>query len=94
MCATCFLIVFAEAFINVLANALAVVILVRVLLSWMPVRLPLGLGDFVFTVSETILGPIRRMLPFMGGLDLSPFVALIAIQVIQRILITLLPYPV
>ena len=94
MCATCFLIVFAEAFINVLANALAVVILVRVLLSWVPVRLPLGLGDFVFTVSETILGPIRRMLPFMGGLDLSPFVALIAIQVIQRILITLLPYPV
>ena len=94
MCTTCFLIVFAEAFINVLANALALVILARVLLSWVPVRLPLGLGDFVFTVSETVLAPIRRMLPFMGGLDLSPFVAIVAIQVTQTILVRLLPYPV
>lgn len=94
MCVTCFLIVFAEAFINVLANALALIILIRVLLSWVPVRLPLGIGDLVFTVSEAILGPIRRVLPFMGGLDLSPFVAIIAIQVIQSILVRLLPYPV
>jgi YggT family protein len=94
MCVTCFLIVFAEAFINVLANALAAIILIRVLLSWVPLRLPLGLGDLVFTVSEAILGPIRRVIPFMGGLDLSPFIAFIAIQVIQSILVRLLPYPV
>ncbi len=94
MCVTCFLIVFAEAFINVLAGALTICILVRVLLSWVPVRLPLGLADLVFSVSETILGPIRRALPFMGGLDLSPFVAVIAIQVVQGLLLRLLPYPV
>jgi YggT family protein len=94
VCITCFLIVFAESFINVLANALAVVILIRVLLTWIPVRLPLGLGEFVFTVSETVLAPIRRMLPYMGGLDLSPIVAIIAIQVVQGIIVRLLPYPV
>jgi YggT family protein len=94
VCVTCFLIVFAEAFINVLAGALTISVLVRVLLSWVPVRLPLGLADLVFSVSETILGPIRRALPFMGGLDLSPFVAIIAIQVVQGILLRLLPYPV
>jgi YggT family protein len=98
MCVTCFLIVFAEAFINVLANALALIILARVLLSWVPLRLPLGLGDLVFTVSETILAPIRRILwrvlPSMGGLDLSPLVAIIAIQALQTILVRLLPYPV
>jgi YggT family protein len=94
MCVTCFLIVFAEAFINVLASALVVIVLVRVLLSWVPLRLPLGLGDLVFTVSETVLGPIRRALPSMGGLDLSPFVAVILIQVVQAILLRLLPYPV
>lgn len=94
MCVSCFLIVYAEAFINVLAGALTVIILVRVLLSWVPVRLPLGLGDLIFTVSETILAPIRRVLPFMGGLDLSPFVAVIAIQVVQSLLLKLLPYPV
>jgi YggT family protein len=93
MCVTCFLYVFTEAFINVLATALTIVIFVRVILSWVPMRLPLDLGDLVFSISETILGPIRRALPFMGGLDLSPFIALIAIQVLQSILLRLLPYP-
>jgi YggT family protein len=94
VCVTCFLIVFAEAFIQVLGSALVVIILVRVLLTWVPVRLPLGLGDLVLTVSESILGPIRRALPFMGGLDLSPFVAIILIQLVQGILLRLLPFPV
>ena len=36
---------------------------------------------------EPLYGPIRRMLPPMGGLDLAPLVAIIGIQII-RILIT------
>lgn len=97
MCVTCFLLVLAQAFVDALAGALVVAILVRVLLSWVPsVRLPLGIADLVFGVSEAVLGPIRRALPFMGGLDLSPFVAIILIQVAQGIahqLLRLLPYP-
>lgn len=94
MCVPCFLIVFIEAFINVFGGALMVCILVRVLLSWVQIQLPLGLADLVFNVSETVLGPIRRALPAMGGLDLSPFVAIIAIQIVQGLLLRLLPYPV
>jgi YggT family protein len=92
MCATCLLLVFIEAFINVLAGALTLAIFVRVILSWIPnVRLPLGLGEFVWNVSEPILAPIRRVLPFMGGVDFSPFVALIAITIVSSILVRLLP---
>lgn len=94
MCVPCFLVVFTEAFINVFAGALTVCILVRVLLSWVPVRLPLGLADLVFGASETVLGPIRRALPAMGGLDLSPFIAVLAIQFVQGLLLALLPPPV
>lgn len=97
MCVPCFLLVFAEAFVEVFAGALTVCILVRVLLSWVPVRLPLGLADLVFSVSETVLAPIRRALPSMGGLDLSPFVAIIAIQVVEGVMLRALralPYPV
>ncbi|MBM4435187.1 MAG: YggT family protein [Chloroflexi bacterium] len=94
MCAPCLLIVFAQAFVNVFAGALTICILVRVLLSWVPVRLPLGLADLVFGVSETVLGPIRRALPAMGGLDLSPFIAVLAIQLVQGLLIALLPPPI
>jgi YggT family protein len=94
MCVPCFLIVFAEAFIQVFGGALIVCIVVRVLLSWVQIRLPLGLADLVFGVSETILAPIRRVLPFMGGLDLSPFIAIVAIQLVQGVLLRLLPPPV
>ncbi len=36
---------------------------------------------------EPIYGPIRRILPNMNGLDLSPMVALIAILILERALI-------
>ncbi len=86
-----FLILFIEAFIQVLAQALQLVIVVRVLLSWVPMRLPWRIGDFVLSVSEPILSPIRRALPSMGGIDFSPLIALFAIQIGESILLRILP---
>ena len=37
-------------------------------------------------LAEPVLAPLRRILPPMGGLDLSPIVAFLAIQVIQILL--------
>lgn len=85
------LITFVEAFIQVLAQALQLVIIVRVLLSWVPMRLPWGLGDFVWSVSEPVLGPIRRALPPMGGMDFSPLIALFAVQIAESIILRVLP---
>jgi YggT family protein len=86
-----FVVVLVEAFINVLAQALTLAIFVRVLLSWVPMRLPWGIGEFVWGITEPILSPIRRALPYMGGIDFSPFVALIGIQVVASILLRILP---
>jgi YggT family protein len=85
------LILFLEAFIQVLAQALTLAIFVRVLMSWVPMRLPWGLGEFVWSITEPILAPIRRALPFMGGIDFSPLIALLAIQAIASILLRILP---
>jgi len=92
VCTTCLLIVFAEAFINVLAGALTLAIFVRVILSWIPnARLPFGLGDFVFGVTEPILSPIRRAMPFLGGIDFSPFIALLLIQLVSGLVLRVIP---
>ena len=92
MCSTCLLIVFIESFINVLGWALTLAIFVRVILSWIPnARLPFGIGEFAFAVSEPILGPIRRAMPFFGGVDFSPLVALLLIQVASSVLLRVLP---
>jgi YggT family protein len=92
MCASALLITFLEAFITVFFHALTILIFGRVLLSWIPARLPWGLNDFVFTVTEPILAPIRRLLPAAAGMDFSPLIALIVIQyVIPSILLRVLP---
>ena len=90
MCPTCVLIVYLEAFIGAVANALTLAILVRVVLSWFPsARLPFGIGEFTWGVSEPILAPIRRALPMAGGLDFSPFIALIAVRISAPLLLQL-----
>jgi YggT family protein len=91
MCVPCFLLVFLEAFINVVAQALVLAIFVRVIMSWVPMRLPLGLNDLVWNVTEPVLAPIRRYVPIAGGMDFSPFIALLLIQIITSVILRVLP---
>jgi YggT family protein len=83
--------VFVEAFINVLAQAEVLAIFVRVVMSWIPLRLPFGLNELVWNVTEPVLAPIRRYLPIAGGMDFSPLIALLLIQVISSIILRALP---
>ena len=53
------------------------------------VRQPI-VGQIWYTLQrilEPIYAPIRSVLPRMGGIDLSPIVALIAIEIIRIVLI-------
>jgi YggT family protein len=84
---------FLEAFINVIAQAETLAIFVRVIQSWVPMRLPWGLGELIFDVTEPVLAPIRRALPFMGGMDFSPLVGLLVIQAVRSLLIQIIPPP-
>jgi len=38
----------------------------------------------LFQITEPILGPIRDILPPFGGLDLSPLVAIILLQILEN----------
>ncbi|HKY50384.1 MAG TPA: YggT family protein [Candidatus Limnocylindria bacterium] len=91
MCVDCVVLVFLEAFINILAQALVLAIFVRVIMSWVPMRLPLGLNELVWGVTEPVLAPIRRFLPMAGGIDFSPLIALLLIQLIASVLLRVLP---
>jgi len=91
MCASCFLLVFLEAFVNIAAQALVLLIFVRVIMSWVPMRLPFGLNELVWNVTEPVLSPIRRFMPIAGGMDFSPFIALLLIQIVVSIILRILP---
>jgi len=67
-----------------------VAILARVLLSWIPVDRNNRFVIILYDITEPILGPIRRVMPSLGGLDLSPMIALLLVELAERVLLTLL----
>ena len=48
------------------------------------------IGDFLFKVTEPALRPIRRIMPDLGGIDISPIVLLLIIFFIRQLLWTTL----
>lgn len=44
------------------------------------------IGNMLYQLTEPLLAPIRRRMPTMGGLDLSPIVLLLLIFLVQRII--------
>ncbi len=60
-------------------------ILISIVLSWIsPGHHPVTV--LMHQLAEPVLAPFRRLLPSMGGLDLSPILAFLAIQVVQILL--------
>lgn len=70
--------------LNLLFNALSLLLVGRALLSWFDPGMRSSVGRILVSITEPILGPIRRLLPAMGGLDLSPIVAIIGLQFLRQ----------
>ncbi|GLK66511.1 YggT family protein [Hansschlegelia plantiphila] len=51
-----------------------------------------AIWDFLFRVTEPLLRPIRNLLPYMGGIDISPIILLLIIFLIERVIVLYL-YP-
>lgn len=65
------------------------VIIVAALLSWLNPHTPVG--PLFEALARPLLDPVRRRLPPLGGLDLSPLVALLLLQVALIVLAGLPP---
>ena len=60
------------------------VVLGTVILSWVQLPLDNPLVRISRALTEPVLGPLRRLLPPMGGLDFTPIVLLVALQMLKR----------
>ncbi|MEE2609425.1 MAG: YggT family protein [Acidobacteriota bacterium] len=63
----------------------SLVIVGAVIVSWIELPPNHPVVQLVRGLTEPALVPIRRMLPSMGGLDLSPMVLLIGLQFLRRL---------
>ena len=81
---------FISLSIVILARALNYAILARIILSWLPISRDSRIVGLLFEITEPILGPLRRVIPSIAGLDLTPMIGLILIQFAERVLLSLL----
>jgi len=76
-------------FVAWLLDLYSYVIIAAALISWVSPdpRNPIVL--FLHRVTEPVLAPVRRLLPpwKTGGLDLSPIIVLLAIQLVERVVL-------
>jgi len=70
-----------------LLNLYMLVIIVRVILSWIKPDPFNPLVRFIYNITEPVLQPVRKAVPPVGGtLDISPFIILLIIAVFIRFL--------
>ncbi len=73
--------------ISAILTILTWIIVIRALISWVNPDPYNQIVQFLYRATEPILIPIRRILPAMGGFDLSPIVALVGIMFIRSFLV-------
>jgi YggT family protein len=82
---------FLRQFVDLLFQVLIFAIIARALLSWFNLGPSHPLVRILYDLTEPILAPLRRVIPMIGMIDITPIVAIILLQVIQSILLTALP---
>jgi YggT family protein len=75
--------------INFIVLIITLLIILKVMLSYFvapyqPVRL------YIDRIIDPMLRPIQRIIPSLGGLDISPLVLLIIVQILGRLIIRIL----
>jgi YggT family protein len=76
-----------------LINLYLILLFARIILSWFPVSPGSAMAQVfsvLYTITEPVLGPIRRAIPPIGmggmGFDLSPIIVIVGVRVLQSVL--------
>lgn len=75
-------------FLLVIINIYIYLLVASAILSWLVAfevvntrnRVIYVIGDFLYRITEPPLRPIRRLLPNLGGIDISPVVLILVLQ--------------
>ncbi|WP_342635822.1 YggT family protein [Enorma phocaeensis] len=76
--------------ISTLVNFYEMLVLVYIIMRWFPLReggLAYDIAMVLQSICEPFLGLFRRFIPPMGGIDFSPVIAILALNLIARFVI-------
>jgi YggT family protein len=80
---------FLRTFVDLLFQILILAIIARALLSWFPVRPGnpfYALALVLNQITEPILAPLRRVIPPIFMIDITPLVAMFGLGILQRVI--------
>jgi YggT family protein len=69
-----------------LINVYYIVLFARIILSWFPLQPGTALASIasiLYQLTEPVLGPVRRVMPRIGMIDISPIVVFFGLQILQ-----------
>ena len=69
-------------------DAYSLVVLVSVVVSWLSLAEDNPIVNVTRTLTEPVLGPIRRLLPASAGIDVSPMLLLLGIRLLKRVILS------
>lgn len=72
--------------ITLACNLYFFTILIQALMSWISPNQYSPVTAILFTINEPLLRPVRGVIPTIAGIDLSPLVVIIGLEVISRLL--------
>ena len=78
---------FFAVFLQFLVLSMYVVLVGRVLMSWINPRFEGSVGRFFYETTEPFLAPIRRVLPQTGMVDFSPFIAFLLLSFLSALIL-------
>lgn len=81
-------------FLYVLGEIYVLILIIRALLSWFPYSgdSPLNpVRRVVFTLTEPVLAPFRKLIPPIGMIDISFLVAIIVVEIIVSQVLSRIP---
>ena len=77
------------SFLELLFSLLTLTIFLRSLLSWVLPGQTNMLTTLLYHITEPMLAPLRRIIPRIGALDLSPLAAIIVLWVLGQVVASL-----
>ncbi len=73
-------------FLSILVQVLSFAVFIRAILSWFPIRPENPLVVILFQITEPILAPLRKVVPMIGMMDITPLVAIIVLQLLSGLI--------
>jgi YggT family protein len=73
--------------LHILFMTATIVVIARAVLSWVSPDPNNSIVRMIYQLSEPLLFPVRRRVPYMGGIDFSPILVLLAVMFLDNFLV-------